>query len=87
MSRREENQPLPQDPRVTVHPSHPEIEAEDDPQTSEETQTSPTPTANIAEISEGTVVRAREHIQQQAHSSSLSLSGTTRNRMSQVTSG
>ena len=48
ISRREENQPLPQDPRVIVHQSRIEIEAEDGPQTLEETQTSPVLIAHIA---------------------------------------
>ena len=60
MSGREENPSLPQDPRVQVHPLCTEIEAEIGLQMSEETQTSPAPTA---EISEGTVARARERIQ------------------------
>ena len=88
MSRRDENQPLPQVPGVIVHPSYPaclvrlEIEVEEGLQMPEETQSSLAPTANIAEISEGTVARAQERIQQQAHSSSPSLSDTTRSRTS-----
>ena len=90
MSRKDENPPLPQGPSVEVYSSHPvgpEIEVEDSSQTLEETQSSPALTTNIVEISEGTVARARERIQQQAHSSSPSLSGTTRSRMSQATLG
>ena len=66
---------------------------EERPQSSEETQTSPAPTVSTAPpvmtvgISEGTVARARERIQQQAHSSSPSQSGMTRSRTSQPTSG
>lgn len=90
MSRREENRPLPQELGVEVYPSHPvhsKIEAKDSPQTSEETQTSLVLTATTVEISEGTVARARERIQQQAHISSPSLSDTTRSRTLQLTPG
>ena len=64
MSRREENQSMPQDPHVEVHQAHMEIEVDVGPHTSKEMQTSPAPTANTTEISEGIVARAREHIQQ-----------------------
>ena len=66
---------------------------EERPQSSEETQSSPAPItstappATTAGISQGTVARARERIQQQAHSSSPSQTGSTRSRTSQLTSG
>ena len=53
---------------------------------SEEMQTSLALIAAATEISEGIVARARERIQQQAHSSSPSLSSVSRSRMSQATS-
>ena len=66
---------------------------EERPQSSEETQSSPAPItstappATTAGISHGTVARARERIQQQAHSSSPSQTGSTRSRTSQLTLG
>ena len=57
---REENRPLPQEPGVEVylaHPTHSEIETEEGPQVSEETQSSLAPPANTMEIGEGTVAK------------------------------